>query len=385
MGDPIPVAINGRFVGQRITGVQRVARELTCEIDRMLGEGDDRFRVQLICEPGADLQGMALSHIDVVEAPGAHGWMWEQTVLPRAARGNILLCLGNTAPLLSLLFQQPCGLMIHDLSYRKFPSAYRLRYRLFHASLLPVLLARARPIFTVSKTEEKVLRRLAPKLGSDLTVAQNGGWRGNRAPQTAEDALHPPRNYALYVGSLSLRKNFAGLRDVAIRLASEDDLDFVFVGSAGRILTPVVRDIPEELRHRIHFVGQIEDPAKLGEFYKNARCLVFPSFYEASAIPPLEAMHFGCPVVTSRLPSMVERCGDAAEYCDPYDAESILASVRRVLYDPLRAAELVRLGYERNQRFSWRTQAQTILDAISVAHAAEALGGSSSESVGLPS
>lgn len=369
MNGTIDLVINGRFVSQRITGVQRVAWELTREIDRLIAEGDRRFRVRLVCEPGADLRGMNLSQIEILEAGRAHGWFWEQMVLPWIARGSTLLCLGNTAPLASLALRQPCGLMIHDLSYRKFPSAYRRHYRALHSVILPMLLARANPIFTVSKTEESVLRGLAPSVGSRLTVVQNGGWRSSTAAPSKGDGFRLPRNYVLYVGSLSIRKNFAGLRDLAIRLAQEDDLDFVFVGSAGRILTPVVPDIPDEVRHRIRFVGQVEDPDRLAEIYRNARCLVFPSFYEASAIPPLEAMHFGCPVVTSRLPAMIERCGDAAEYCDPYDVESILSATRRVLYDSRRAADLARLGFEREKHFSWRTQARLVLDAICDAHA----------------
>ena len=51
----INLAINGRFLCQPTTGVQRVARELTREFDRLVEEGEDRFRIRLLCPPGADL------------------------------------------------------------------------------------------------------------------------------------------------------------------------------------------------------------------------------------------------------------------------------------------------------------------------------------------
>ncbi|WAJ29165.1 glycosyltransferase family 4 protein [Antarcticirhabdus aurantiaca] len=368
----IDLAINGRFISQKITGVQRVARELVREIDHIVTEGDDRFRVQLICEPAPDLGALALRSIDVVEAPGAKGWVWEQFVLPFAAPKSSLLCLGNTAPLLSMVRRQPVGVMIHDLSYRQFPASYRKRYRIFHSLILPTLMRRADPIFTVSKTERNALSDVAPASRHKLVVAQNGGWRRSReGDELGEDpvAQELPANFVAYVGSLSLRKNFAGLRDLAVRLAREDGIDFVFVGTAGRILTPVDMKLPDDVRRHVHFLGQVEDPRLLGAVYRKARCLVFPSFYEASAIPPLEAMHFGCPVVTSHIPSMVERCGEAAEYCNPYDVASILAATRCVLHDQDRAAELIRLGHERERRFSWRSQAELVLDSIYEAHA----------------
>jgi glycosyltransferase involved in cell wall biosynthesis len=367
----LDLTINGRFVSQKVTGVQRVARELTREIDRLVMEGDDRFRVRLVCQTQQATQSLDLECIEIDEVKGPDGWLWEQTVLPRAVPNGTLLCLGNTAPIASLLRGQHVALMIHDLSYERFPDAYRKSYRLAHRAMLPTLLKRADPIFTVSKTEEEVLASIAPFTVPKLQVAQNGGWRrGHRAVAPPPPGL--PERYVLYVGSLSLRKNLAGLLDVATRLAREDGIHSVLVGTVGRILTPLGYEIPADVKDHVHFLGQIDEPAELGSIYRGASCLIFPSFYEASAIPPIEAMHFGCPVVTSRIPSMLERCGEAAEYCDPWSTDSILDATRRVLRDRNRAAELVRLGYEREECFSWRAQAQLVLDAIHRAHSARA-------------
>ena len=81
-------------------------------------------------------------------------------------------------------------------------------------------------------------------------------------------------------------------------------------------------------------------------------------------MPPLEAMHFGCPVVASDIPSMRERCGDAAAYCDPYDIESISTAVAAVIDDPVYAQMLACRGLVQAVRYSWQQQARTILDAI---------------------
>ena len=47
----IPLTINGRFLAQPTTGVQRVARELSREIDALVASGEAEFDVRLVCPP----------------------------------------------------------------------------------------------------------------------------------------------------------------------------------------------------------------------------------------------------------------------------------------------------------------------------------------------
>lgn len=358
------LVINGRFLMQPTTGVQRVARELTREFDRMLVQGEISARIRLVCEAHADVSDLSLSMIEVEKVGTSRGHLWEQTVLPKHINGGQLLCMGNTAPIVSLIGKTPVALMIHDLSYRLFPAAYTRRYRLGHAMLMPLLLRNSDPIFTVSETEKAMLSSLYPAVRDRIIVVQNGGWRDHDdVPPTAMiDA--DARDYALYVGSFSRRKNIDGVISTAIKLAREDGLSTIFAGSEGSFLTPPEVEIPDDVRPMIRFVGQVENLAQLGGLYRNAACLIFPSFYEASPLPPLEAMSFGCPVVASDIASLRERCGYAAEYCDPHDVDDIIRAVRRVTRDNLRAEELRKSGYSQCAQYSWRKQAENILTKL---------------------
>jgi glycosyltransferase involved in cell wall biosynthesis len=365
-GDGQELAINGRFLTQPTTGVQRVARELTREIDHLVAAGRHKLRLRLLCEPAAVPDDLDLRATEIEVVRGGHGHWWEQVSLPRAVRGARLLCFGNTAPIASLLGQPPVGVIIHDLSYRLYPEAYSRTYRFGHALMLPLLLNRADPVITVSETERQALLKVAAQAGSRIVVAQNGGWREGEPAVTAG----PPANeqgYLLYVGSFSRRKNFDSVLRAAIVLAQEDKLRSIFVGAGGPILTPTTTDVPEAVRDHIRFVGQVEDVAQLATLYAGAGCLLLPSFYEASPLPPIEAMRFGCPVVASDIPAMRERCGDAVEYCDAERFDDIVAAVRRVTRDAAHAAQLVTRGYRQIERFSWRRQAQIVLDALGIA------------------
>jgi glycosyltransferase involved in cell wall biosynthesis len=89
------------------------------------------------------------------------------------------------------------------------------------------------------------------------------------------------------------------------------------------------------------------------EAFKRARCFAFMSVCESFGIPPLEALSFGAPVVSSRCCAMPEVLGDAAAFVEPDDEAGLIAALRRVLNDAAHAEELRRRGFERCLRFRW--------------------------------
>jgi glycosyltransferase involved in cell wall biosynthesis len=89
-------------------------------------------------------------------------------------------------------------------------------------------------------------------------------------------------------------------------------------------------------------------PDELVSLYRRASALVFPSLYEGFGQPPLEAMACGCPVAVSRVASLPEVCGDAAEYFDPESPEEMAAAVIRAL-----SGERVERGLARARLFTW--------------------------------
>lgn len=61
--------------------------------------------------------------------------------------------------------------------------------------------------------------------------------------------------------------------------------------------------------------------------YSAASALIFPSLYEGSGIPVMEALACGCPVVASDIPPVSENAGDAAIYIDPGSVASIAGAL----------------------------------------------------------
>lgn len=373
--------IDGRFLLQDITGVQKVATELVQALDELVSGGSVPELEVVVWAPrrGALVTEPDYKAVELRRAGRWSGHLWEQLDLPRLVGTGPLLCLGNLAPLALLLTgRTPVHTMVHDLSYRYFPQAYSRAFRLVYGALVPIALARSRTVFTVSESERAAILRHHGRLvaGSRLVAVQNGGGEGAAAawPSSDRGSLEPGtpavparavrERRCLYVGSLTRRKNASGLARAAVELARTSDVDVVFVGATGTSFDEIGIEVPEALADRIHLLGQVNDAIRIEAEYRRAGVFLFPSHYEASPLPPVEAMRFGCPVVAADIPSLRERCGDAVLYCDPQDVTSMVEQVRRVLDDPVTWDRLQTGGLEQAAGFSWASQARTVLARV---------------------
>lgn len=354
------IVINGRFLTQGVTGVQRYARELVSAFDALL-EGRHDVCARLLT-PSIDTRNIPpLRNIrhDVVGRFKGH--LWEQIDLPRAVGDAILFCPGNTAPIRSLLGSTRVVVTVHDLSYLYFPDAYSRGFKLLYNRLIPLVLRRADEIITVSRSERDAIVHHYPFADPRIVSIQNGGLPVGIAEQAP---LTQGIERVLYVGSLSKRKNFPGMLKAAIKLARNRGTRFTFIGSLPVGLNATFTDIPSDVRDYIDFRGQVNDWGSLLDAYRTADCFLFPSFYEASPLPPIEAMGCGCPVIAGDIPSLRERCGDAALYCNPADVDAIVTAIETLLDAPARRAALRVAGYEQARRYSWMHCAETTLDII---------------------
>lgn len=100
----------------------------------------------------------------------------------------------------------------------------------------------------------------------------------------------------------------------------------------------------------LHMTGEDEQLARM---YKHALAFVYPSFYEGFGLSPLEAMHYGCPVIASRSSSIPEVVGEAGVYAEPGDVDDLRAAIERVVTDETLRKDLVSRGTVQERSFSW--------------------------------
>lgn len=355
------IVINGRFLTQPVTGVQRYARELLDGLDSILDFRSDLEVILLTPK----LEGLVptLRNIKHRVVGKFSGHLWEQLCLPRYLNGAILFCPGNTAPVVSLLGRTKVVVTVHDLSYLYFPEAYSAKFKFLYKLLIPLVLRKADFVITVSNSEKAAILKNYPFTDGKLFAVQNGGFSESVKHQIG---FTLENNYTtiLYVGSLTKRKNFPGMLEVAIRLAKRRGFRFVFVGSIPDGLVESTKAIPDYVYDKIKFLGQVNDLNQLLVHYKSATCFFFPSFYEASPLPPIEAMACGCPVLTSKIPSLLERCEDAAFYCDPYNIDEIENGLEMLVDDKKLQEKLRKSGYLQATKYSWTNCARITLEYI---------------------
>jgi glycosyltransferase involved in cell wall biosynthesis len=87
------------------------------------------------------------------------------------------------------------------------------------------------------------------------------------------------------------------------------------------------------IEHRVVLPGYLADAAR-GALVEGCRALVYPSLYEGSGLPIVEALAAGKPVLCSSLTSLREVGGDAARYFDPRKPEDIVTAIENVAGAP---------------------------------------------------
>jgi glycosyltransferase involved in cell wall biosynthesis len=331
----ISIAINGRFLSRRVTGVERYAREVCARL------------------------GPART-IRPASGDGIVGHLWEQAVLPaRIAAGDLLWSPANTGPL--ALSRQV--VTIHDVSVIDHPEWFDSRFAAWYRWLLPRLARRVRRVITLSEFSKSRIVATMGISGDRVVVVACGVDRarfGPLPPASIEAVVQRHRllqPYVIAVGSLEPRKNLDILCRAWPRVHSiRHDVQLVIVGdwyrsfkrSAGARLSSVARVIRS---------ASDED---LRALYCGARALVMPSLYEGFGLPALEAMACGVPVIASRETALPEVVGDAAVMIDPRDPNDIADAIAGVLTDERRSRDLGCRGRQRAERFTWERTAAAV-------------------------
>ncbi|MEQ5789551.1 glycosyltransferase family 4 protein [Muricauda sp. NFXS6] len=139
------------------------------------------------------------------------------------------------------------------------------------------------------------------------------------------------KEYFLFVGGVSLRKNTLNLIKGYHQSASNIDTKLVITGKIQESFQSEV--IKYIVKHQLGEKVVITDYLKKSEvqfLYEHAKAFLFPTFYEGFGIPILEAMHHGLPVLTSNTGAAPESAGEHAVLVDPFSPESIGDGIEKV-------------------------------------------------------
>lgn len=309
--------IDGSFLYGQVLGVQRYARQITAQLDRMIK--DKPYEVE-IAVPEIDSEGTSAQinsyktnyeNIPIVILKGRAGRKWEQLTFQHYVNKQkakpVYLC--NEVS----LFMKNGIVTVHDIAFKTHPGFFTepgdWHEILFRKLMYLKAFRKADAILTVSQfSKQEIIDNYRLK-NPDIVVAGNG-WQHFNIENVDESifdryATRIKRGrYYFYLASLAPNKN---LRWILENAKKHPDTTYVI---AGRFLGD--RSGIEKLPN-IVLVGYAKD-AEARALMKYCRAFVFPSTYEGFGIPPMEALCMGARIILGDIPVLHEIYDGAALY-----------------------------------------------------------------------
>jgi glycosyltransferase involved in cell wall biosynthesis len=259
---------------------------------------------------------------------------------------------------------------VHDLSFLHYPDYLTDESRRYYLEQIDWAVREADHIAADSEhTRKDLLGKLGVPAEKVTTIhlAANPVYEEEYSPAAIRQTLTRhglPRGFILFVGTLEPRKNISTLLRAYRVLRQESDVDvpLVLVGSKGWLYDDILGTIDELfLRSHVHHLEGVDD-GQLAHLYHAAGVLALPSHYEGFGLPVLEAMHCGCPVLSSDRGSLPEIVGSAGLLLEADDVEGWVDALENVLCDEALRAEMIAAGYRNVQQFTWERTARATLE-----------------------
>ncbi|GBR24737.1 glycosyltransferase family 4 protein [Kozakia baliensis] len=347
--------LNGRFLVQSLSGVQRFAREVTDALAAIVPENDPLRPVILLPPDSHETGPLTGPGLKRKKVGKWRGQIWEQFSLSVAARKGILLNLGNTGP----VFGGKRFVVMHDAGVFAIKDSYSFAFRWWYRLLFLLLSRSGTKLITVSNFSQRELAKYLHIPAQRISVIQEGADHILKV-QADESILQKHSletgRFILAVGNLAPHKNLKILNSLSSVL-EKSNLKLVISGSFNN----AVFNTKSELPSFATFVGRVND-AELHALYRHAAVLIFPSIYEGFGLPPVEAMTCGCPVIATDIPVLREVCGNAALFFK--NEVELKDAVLHLSQDNNLRETLKKHAFAQSKNYRWKNTAQQILEII---------------------
>ena len=251
---------------------------------------------------------------------------------------------------------------IHDLIMTKFPSkkTSTLNGLLFFIKrwgynlIIKKAVKKADKIIAVSNfTAQDIKTYFKLKDSNKIKVIYEGLTKINKVAKDIE----LPKKFFLYIGNAYPHKNLKFLIKVFKRfLKKQPDYYLILVGKKDYFYKQLEKDI----NNNIILTDFVPDNL-LPNYYQKAQAYIFPSLYEGFGLPPLEALAYQLPVLSSSATSLPEVLGEAVLYFDPQDAEELFNKLNTIIVNKELRAGLKKKGLEQIKKYSWKKMVKEII------------------------
>ena len=255
--------------------------------------------------------------------------------------------------------KKPFVLTVHDMINELFPQYYATDpFTGYKAQLIQ----KAGHIIAISESTKNDIQKFFDVEDKKISVIH----LSNYVPISADmpGRARVDDNYLLFVGDRFGYKNFDLFLKAAAPLMLKHSINLICAGGG------VFKADEINLLHDLRVADRVKQLSvsdmELARLYKSAVAFIYPSLYEGFGLPVLEAFANNCPLIVSNTSSLPEVGGDAAEYFNPADKESITFAIDKVINNKTLQQELRVNGAERLKLFSFEACLQKTLRVYSL-------------------
>jgi glycosyltransferase involved in cell wall biosynthesis len=323
------IYINGRFLTQTLTGVQRVAYEISSRLNAKIED------VEFLCPKSVfkfDVNGFKL-----IQFGWFKGQLWEQIDLPFflfKKKYKLILNFCNSAPILA----SKKMIVIHDMAVKRGKDWYNWKFRLWYEIMFYFNISKQNLIITDSEFSKFEIEHFYKN--TDIKVVYLGGF------DTPVYNTEIEKYRFIAISSIEPRKDFKTIIEAFAKLESME-IQLEIIGGSSHVFKSLDFDFPSN----VTFLGRLSDD-DMKKKLASAYGFISSSLYEGFGLPVLEAQSFGVPTIISDIPVYKELFGESVIYFDVKNSSNLAKQIQSFILNGNRE-EWSTKSINNAQKYNW--------------------------------
>ena len=295
----------------------------------------------------------------VIAGPPLLWQYWYNYKIPALLKKYKVNILVNAGGICSLRTKIPQCLVVQDLSFLYTPQFLQKKQLRLFKRFMPKFLLKAKNIVTLSefskaaiikkyKTAEEKINTVYPGVSEIFKPVTDV------AKETIREKYTEGKEYFLYTGVVHPSKNLVTLLKAFsfFKKRQKSNMQLLIAGHIDDNYAEFTNGLKTfKFRNEVKLLGLLP-PEELAAITAAAYAFVYPSLYEDFALPPLQAMQCGVPVILSNTGALPEISGDAALYANSVDFNDIAEKMMLLFKDENKKKQFADKGIARAKEFN---------------------------------
>lgn len=299
-------------------------------------------------------------------------WKWWTSVtlpglLKKAGADLLIAAAGYGCPQLRI----PQVLVMTGADYAYNPSCYSGRQAAFFEKNISRCAGTAARVLVFAESVKQDMHDRYQSATEKITVVRPAASAGfvplmYAERQAVKEKYTSGTEYLLFNGALHTGKNLLHLLKAfsIFKKKQKTGMKLVFTGTPAASFSLLAGDLKTyRYRNDVIFTGPLT-PAEKALVTASAYALVSPAAYDGLALPVLEALQSGVPVICTPGSAAQEIAGDAGWYASPDDYMAIAENMIRLYKNEKERASRIQLGLERAAGYPRGGDADSFREAI---------------------